>query len=159
VVKILVVLGSGGHTKEMIRLVDLLGECYEYGYLVAADDELSAQKINVPGPVYRVMRPRWKDTGLLTVIGRTLCSAVQALVALVRLRPHAIVSAGPGPAVPASLLAKLMGIKVIYIETGSRVFALSSSGRILYRFADLFFVQWPELRELYPRATYAGRLL
>ncbi len=157
--KILVVLGSGGHTKEMIRLVDLLGERYEYGYLVAEDDELSAQKIKVSGPVYRVMRPRWKDTSLPTAIARTLRSAVQALVALVRLRPHAIVSAGPGPAVPASLLARLLGIKVIYIETGSRVFALSSSGRILYRFADLFFVQWPELLESYPKAIYAGRLL
>jgi beta-1,4-N-acetylglucosaminyltransferase len=159
VVKILVVLGSGGHTKEMIRLVDLLGQRYQYGYLVAADDKLSPQKIKVPGPVYRVMRPRWKNTGLPMVIARTLVSAFQALAGLVRLRPHAIVSAGPGPAVPASLLAKLLGIKVIYIETGSRVFALSSSGRILYRFADLFFVQWPELLEPYPKALYAGRLL
>jgi beta-1,4-N-acetylglucosaminyltransferase len=159
VVKILVVLGSGGHTKEMIRLVDLLGQRYEYGYLVAEDDELSPQKIRVPGPVHRVMRPRWKDTGLPVVVARTLCSAFQALVALVRLRPRAIVSTGPGPAVPASLLAKLLGIKVIYIETGSRVFALSSSGRILYRFADLFFVQWPELLQSYPKAIYAGRLM
>jgi beta-1,4-N-acetylglucosaminyltransferase len=47
---------------------------------------------------------------------------------------------------------------VIYIETGSRVFALSSSGRILYRFADLFFVQWPELLAAYPKAVYEGRL-
>jgi len=158
-VRILVVLGSGGHTKEMIRLVDLMGKRYEYGYLVAADDELSPQKIKVPGPVYRVVRPRWKHTSLPVVIARTLCSAFQALVSLLRLRPRAIVSTGPGPAVPASLLAKLLGIKVIYIETGSRVFALSSSGRILYRFADLFFVQWPELVESYPKAIYAGRLL
>jgi UDP-N-acetylglucosamine:LPS N-acetylglucosamine transferase len=143
----------------MIRLVDLLGERYEYGYLVAADDELSVQKIKAPGPVYRVLRPRWKDTSLPMVIARTVRSGLQASVALFRLRPHAIVSAGPGPAVPSSLLAKLMGIKVIYIETGSRVFALSSSGRILYRFADLFFVQWPELQEPYPKALYAGRLL
>jgi beta-1,4-N-acetylglucosaminyltransferase len=56
-------------------------------------------------------------------------------------------------------LAKLLGIRVIYIETGSRVFALSSSGKILYRFADLFFVQWSELLPLYPKAVYAGRLV
>ena len=89
---------------------------------------------------------------------RTLISSLQALVALLRSRPRAIVSAGPGPAVPASLLAKLLGIKVIYIETGSRIFALSASGRILCRFADLFFVQWEELLPLCPKAVYAGRL-
>lgn len=157
--KLLIVLGSGGHTKEMIRLVDLLGQGFEYSYLVSVDDPLSVQKIRVPGAVYQVIRPRWKDTPLPMVIIRTLLSAAQALVALVRARPRAIISTGPGPAVPASMLAKLLGIKVIYIETGSRVYALSSSGRILYRFADLFLVQWPELLPLCPKAIYAGRLL
>ena len=156
--RLLIVLGSGGHTKEMIRLVDLLGRRYEYCYLIAADDELSAKKIKVPGAVYRVLRPRWKDSGLFMVVLRTLLSAAQALVVLVRTRPQAIISTGPGPAVPASLLAKLFGAKVIYIETASRVYALSTSGKILYRFADLFFVQWPELLSRYPRAIYAGRL-
>ena len=156
--KLLIVLGSGGHTKEMIRLVDLLGPRHEYHYLVSADDELSVKKIQVPGTVHRVIRPRWKDTRLPGVILRTLLSAWQALVALVHIRPRAIISSGPGPAVPASFLAKLLGVKVIYIETGSRVFALSTSGRIVYRFADLFFVQWQELLALCPKAIYAGRL-
>ena len=157
--RVLIVLGSGGHTKEMVRLVELMGRRHEYSYLVAADDELSLQKIRVPGPVHRVVRPRWKNAPLPLVILRTLVSATQALLALVRTRPRAIISSGPGPAVPASLLAKILGIKVIYIETGSRIFALSSSGKILYRVADLFFVQWEELLPLCPRAIYAGRLL
>jgi len=112
----------------------------------------------VLGSVHRVVRPRWKSTRLPMVVLRTLLSAWQALVALVRVRPRAIISTGPGPAVPASLLAKCLGIGVIYIETGSRVFALSASGKILYRFADLFFVQWEELLSLHPKAIYAGRL-
>jgi UDP-N-acetylglucosamine:LPS N-acetylglucosamine transferase len=143
----------------MLRLVDLLGCGYEHCYLVAANDDLSAQKIRLPGPVYRVTRPRWKNTPLFMVIVRTLWSAWQALIVLIRTRPRAVISTGPGPAVPASLLAKLFGIKVIFIETGSRVFALSSSGKILYRFADLFFVQWPELLACCPKAIFAGRLL
>jgi UDP-N-acetylglucosamine:LPS N-acetylglucosamine transferase len=93
------------------------------------------------------------------VILRTLASALQALAILMRTRPHAVISSGPGPAVPVSLLAKLLQVKVVFIETGSRVFALSSSGRIVYRFADLFFVQWPELLSICPKAVYAGRLL
>ena len=156
--KLLIVLGSGGHTKEMLRVVELLGPGYEYAYLVAADDDLSAQKIKLPGAVYRVVRPRWKQTGALSVVLRTLWATGQSLWALLRARPRAILSTGPGPAVPASLLAKLLGVKVIYIETGSRIFALSTSGKILYRVADLFFVQWPELLPLCPKAIYAGRL-
>jgi beta-1,4-N-acetylglucosaminyltransferase len=154
----MIVLGSGGHTKEMVRVVDLLGPKYEYCYLVAKDDELSRQKVRLAGPVFGVVRPRWKETGLVETVVRTLASTWQAALALLRCRPHAIISTGPGPAVPASILAKLVGIKVVYIETGSRVFALSASGKILYRFADLFFVQWPQLRSKYPKAVYAGRL-
>jgi beta-1,4-N-acetylglucosaminyltransferase len=156
--RLLIVLGSGGHTKEMLRVVDLLGSGFEYSYLVSEDDALSVQKIKLPGPVYKVIRPRWKHTSLFMAVLRTAWSGLQALWALVRSRPKAIISTGPGPAVPASLLAKLLGVKVIYIETGSRISALSASGKILYRVADLFFVQWPELLPLCPKAIYAGRL-
>ncbi len=157
--KLMIVLGSGGHTKEMIRLVDLLGPEYEYSYLVCADDELSPQKIRTPGAVYGVIRPRLLNIGVLTIGLRTLWSAGQAFVALLRARPYAIISTGPGIAVPACVLARFLGIKVIYIETGSRVFALSTSGKILFRFANLFIVQWEELLASHPDAIYAGRLL
>lgn len=157
--RLLIVLGSGGHTKEMLRLVHLLGPGYEYSYLICADDELDAQRINTPGAVYRVIRPRLLNIGVLTIGLRTLWSAGQAFVALWRTRPRAIISTGPGIAVPACIVAKCLGIKVIYIETGSRVFALSTSGKILSRVADLFFVQWEELLSLCPKAIYAGRLL
>lgn len=156
--RLLIVLGSGGHTKEMIRLVDLLGPQHTYAYLHCADDRLSLQKIKYPGPVYGVIRPRMKVMPLPVIVARTVVAGLQSLWAMIRFRPRAIISTGPGVAVPACVLAKVLGVRVIYIETGSRVFALSSSGRILYRFADLFFVQWPELLPQYPRAMYKGRL-
>jgi len=156
--KLLIVLGSGGHTKEMTRLVDLLGSGYEYAYLYCADDRLSLDKIRVPGPTYGIIRPRKKVMGWPVILLRTLWATLQSLVALVRVRPRAILSAGPGVAVPACALAKLLGVKVIYIETGSRVFALSSTGKILYRLADMFFVQWPELLAICPKGIYEGRL-
>jgi beta-1,4-N-acetylglucosaminyltransferase len=55
-------------------------------------------------------------------------------------------------------MAKLLRVKVIFIETGSRIHALSTTGKIVYRFADLFLVQWPELLRACPKAIYAGRL-
>jgi len=60
--------------------------------------------------------------------------------------------------VPICAMAKLLRSKVIFIETGSRIHALSTTGRIVYRFADLFFVQWQELMRVCPLAIYAGRL-
>ena len=50
--------------------------------------------------------------------------------------------------------------QIIYFESIARVSSLSLSGKILYdlRLADLFFVQWPDLQQRFPRALYAGRL-
>ena len=61
--------------------------------------------------------------------------------------------------VPVALAGKLVGASIAFVETGSRVTSPSLTGRIMYRLADLFFVQWPELRRVLPRAIYAGRLM
>lgn len=157
--KLLVVLGEGGHTTELLRLVDLLGEHYAYSYVVAAEDTLSVSQIRRPGPVYRLPRPRGKTMSLGRATVRMLGSSWQTLRLLWQLRPTAILSTGPALAVPIALLGKTLGACLIFVETGSRVKKLSLTGRILYPVADLFFVQWPQLQAKLPRAIYAGRLL
>lgn len=156
--KILVALGEGGHTKETLTLVDMLGDDLEFGYLVVQDDEVSERKIRRPGPVFYVLRPRDKQHRLLHDVTKTLRSAWDSWRALARFRPDALLSSGPSVAVPVCVLARLARRKVIFVETGSRITGLSLTGRIMYYVANLFFVQWPELRKRYPRSIYAGRL-
>ncbi len=156
--RLLLVLGEGGHTTELLILADLLGDGYEYAYLLVEGDELSARRIRRPGPIYRVPRAREKAHNLPRDVWRTLRCAWRSWQALGRCRPQAVISSGPGMAVPVCLLARLRGTPVIYVETGSRVRRLSLSGRLVYPFASLFFVQWPDLAKRYPRAIYAGRL-
>ena len=61
-------------------------------------------------------------------------------------------------AIPIAFLGKLLGAKLIYVENGARVRTPSRSGRLMYRVADLFFVQWPELKGALPEAIFAGSL-
>jgi len=157
-VKMLIVLGEGGHTKEMVRLIDQLGPDIDYSYVLVDDDELSEGKITRPGPVYRVIRPRDKAHNLVGDVIKALRCAVQGARVVRRVRPDAFLSTGPSVAVPVAVVARLVGARVIFVETGSRVRALSMTGRIMYRVAHLFFVQWEPLRSRYPRARYAGRL-
>lgn len=161
--RILVVLGEGGHTRQMLRLLDQLGSDFEYHYLLADEDRLSEAKIRQPGPVYRVTRPRTKLEGRtdspLVSAWQTLHSLADLWPILRRVRPDVILANGPSVAVTAALLGKLLGARIIWVETASRVYDISTSARIAYRFADLFFVQWPQLQEKYPKAIYAGRLV
>ena len=156
--RLLLVLGEGGHSSEMLILADLLGQEHEYAYLLVEGDELSAQRIRRRGPVYRVPRVREKVHSLPRDLWRTLRCFRASWRALGASRPQAVISSGPGMAFPVCLLARLRGVSVIFVETGSRVRRLSLTGRLVYPIADLFFVQWPELAERYPRAIYAGRL-
>lgn len=156
--RILIVLGSGGHTAQMIILSEMLGSRFDYAYLIGYDDKLSSRKIRIPGKLYFVHRARRHEDNLLLTAAKVLRLLIESFVAFVRIRPNAVVSAGPGIAVPISIICKLFGKKVIFIEDWSRVYQKSSSGRIVYNFADLFFVQWPEMKKVYPKAVYAGRL-
>ena len=142
----------------MLALVDALGPDLEYAYLVVQDDEVSESKIRRPGRVYHVLRPRDKQHNFIRDAGKSLNSGFQSWKILRACKPDAVLSTGPSVAVPVCLLARLSGVKVIFVETGSRVTALSLTGKILYRVADLFFVQWPDLAARLPRAIYAGRL-
>ncbi len=157
--KLLIVLGEGGHTKQLLNLVSLLGENYEYAYLMTSQDPLAAAHLPIPGPTYRVIRPRGKRDNLRLGVVKTLIAAGQSLVVLIRVRPKAIISAGPAIAVPVSVVGKLLGVRIVFIESASRVNRLSLTGRMMYHWADLFFVQWPVLQKPYPKAVYAGRLV
>jgi beta-1,4-N-acetylglucosaminyltransferase len=157
--KLLVILGEGGHTTELLNLVDLLGDRYEYCYILAKEDNLSTNRLRRDGVIYKLPRPRGKDTMVFTAIFKTFLATVEALKILWQVKPTAILSTGPAIAVPVSIVGKLLGIKIIFVETGSRVQTLSLTGRIMYRMADLFFVQWPQLSKKLPGAIYAGRLI
>lgn len=152
------VLGSGGHTAQMLRLVDLLGDRFEYAYLVSKGDNLSAEKITRRGEICLVHRARDHGDNVVVTFFKVIRLFLESLGVIRKAKPEAILSAGPGMAVPISVLGKIFGKKVIFVESWSRVYKGSTSGKIIYRFADLFFVQWPEMKAVYPKGLYAGRL-
>ena len=59
-------------------------------------------------------------------------------------------------AIPICIYAKLFGKKIIYIESMARINSPSATGKLVYKFADLFIIQWEELRKFYPKAVYGG---
>jgi beta-1,4-N-acetylglucosaminyltransferase len=157
--KIMIVLGSGGHTAEMVRLTEEMGP-NEYEYVVASDDLLSAGKTLYPGKVHRVMNPRSrKDRSVLYVALKTLVALAQSAWVVGRSRAEVIIGCGPALAVPVMLAGKLMRRRLVFIEHSARIRTRSTSGRLLYPLVDLFVVQWPSLQQRYKRAVWRGRLL
>jgi beta-1,4-N-acetylglucosaminyltransferase len=59
-------------------------------------------------------------------------------------------------AVPFAVLGRLRGLKVVYIESMSRITVPSLTARLVYPFATTFIVQWPESRRFFGRAQWYG---
>jgi len=87
-----------------------------------------------------------------------LWNMILSLFRVLRYRPKVVISTGAHTAVPTCYFAKIFGGKIIYVESFARIRSPSLTGRMLYPIADRFYVQWPELRRVYKRARYEGKL-
>jgi len=156
VTKILAILGKGGHTTQMIRLLEKMPKDFTYSYVICYEDPISEKKVD--GKLYKVNMPsRERDSNSMKII-RTLRTIFQAIIVLMKDNPSVVVTAGPGVGAIFSYIGKLLRKKVIFIESWARVYSKSDSGKIVYPIADLFFVQWKEMEKVYRNAIYAGRL-
>ncbi|XP_042636244.1 UDP-N-acetylglucosamine transferase subunit ALG14 homolog [Orycteropus afer afer] len=175
---VLVVAGSGGHTTEILRLLGSLSNAYSPRHYILADtDEMSAHKIRsfeqdraerYPTTMYttdRIPRSREVRQSWLSTVLTTLYSMLCSLPLTFRLKPDLVLCNGPGTCVPiciSALLLGILGVKkviIVYVESICRVETLSLSGKILYYLSDYFIVQWPTLKEKYPKSVYLGRIV
>ncbi|KAJ8305923.1 hypothetical protein KUTeg_016468 [Tegillarca granosa] len=112
---ILIIVGSGGHTKEILTLVKSLGPHYKpRHYIIAKTDQMSEEKVHL---LEKSKKSKEKQ------IKQVLCN-------------------GPGTCIPVCLIAflfkilKIFHTRIIYVESICRVETLSLSGKILYHIAD-----------------------
>ena len=157
--QLMFVLGMGGHTEQMIRLVDALGKKYEYEYVIAEDDKISEKKIKFPGKIHKIKRTRGAHESLFSSIFRNIVRSFELIPLMARSKSAAIIACGPDIAATVCFVGKLFGKKVVFLESWSRVYSKSYSGRFVYLFADKFFVQWPQMKKFYKKAIYAGQFL
>lgn len=182
-VRTLIVLGSGGHTAEMIAIVNELNKRkYSPRFYVLADtDKHSETKaLNVEsmvesqstaGPesafqILRVKRSREVKQSFLSAISTTLQSIWHCIPMIYKLHPGLILCNGPGTCVPICLIAFMYKVlfinpdcRIVFVESYCRTKTISLTGKILIWFTDSFVVQWPQLLHYSNKIQFFGRLL
>lgn len=143
--KVCFAASSGGHLGELLMLWPLM-ERYD-SVLVT---EETAYRAAVEGVrchyLLQVNRREW------SCIPRLAVNALRSLRIFLAERPDVIVSTGVLATVPLCLVCKLFGKRLIFIESYAKVKTPTLTGKLLYPFADRFYVQWQELLEFYPKA-------
>jgi UDP-N-acetylglucosamine:LPS N-acetylglucosamine transferase len=148
--RVLLVCSPGGHLQQMLALepawremdrawVTLPGPDVDY---LLADEETALGH----GPTNRSLVNLCRNLGLAWRLLR-------------KRRPEAILSTGAGLAVPFFLVGRLLGIRLVYVESVTRTESISLSGRLVYPFASRFFAQWPAAADRLKRAEYRGGVL
>lgn len=147
--KICFAASSGGHYEQLMMLKPLmekydsfiLTEKTQYGAEVAGEKTYYLKQVN-----------RKEETFLL----RMLQNVFLTFGIFLKEKPNVVICTGVLAMIPMCLLVKLFGGKLIYLESFAKVTSPTETGKLLYRFADQFYVQWEPMKKVYPKAIYLG---
>ena len=160
---------QGGHFSQMMALKELFGK---YDSVLVTDNPRATKEmpsLNEMGQIVyaMAMADRRKK---LSESGKNGDGRLDFIPGYIRLfwecrriirafKPSVIISTGSNIAVPLFFFGKMIGCKLIFIETRAKVYGKSMTGKLVGNIADQVFVQWPEMLEQYPKAKYCGTLV
>ncbi|GAV08846.1 hypothetical protein RvY_18479-1 [Ramazzottius varieornatus] len=172
--KVMVILGSGGHTAEALCLLERMDpEKYDpVVFVLAETDTTSEAKVRATNrkslteiKLLKIPRSREVRQSWLSTAWTTFYAIIYAFPVVYREKPNMILCNGPGTCIPVCLVAWFFTVIgyhrsiLTFVESICRVKSLSLSGKILYFIADIFFVQYEGLSKKYPRSVFLGRLV
>jgi len=151
--RVIFISSTGGHFVELMMLKSIF-EDYDYHLITEKTKSTISLKEEYKKKMhYLVYGTRVKK---VTYFFKTTWNTIKSLGLFIKIRPHAIVTTGTHTAMPMCIIGKLLGAKIIFIETYANVFTPTGSGKFIYKFADKFIVQWEDMLKVYPKATYLG---
>jgi hypothetical protein len=151
--RICVGASAGGHMNELLRLLEVSQNWPEPPSFYVTTMEELANKLREKGPTYVIGEcNRQHPLKAIIVLAKSLKIVIKE-------RPSVVITTGSLPLAILCLSAKLMGTKIVWIDSIANIERFSLSGRVIRPFADLFLTQWPELAEKYSNVEYAGAII
>ena len=147
--KICFIASTGGHYEQLMMLKPLMDKYDSFivtektGYSVIKDD----RKIYYLNQVNRHEK---------TFIFRMMANTLKSIKIFFKERPDVIISTGALSTIPMCVFAKVLKKKIIFIESFAKVTSPTLTGKLIYKFADQFYVQWEQMKECYPKAIFKG---
>lgn len=148
-IKICFTASSGGHLEEISRLKDI-AEKYDH-FLITEKSSFSQN--NFGKKKYYVPQTNRRE---ILFIFKFVYLFIRAFLILKKEKPDVIISTGALSTYPVCMVGKIFKKKIVYIESFARCDKPSLTGKLMYKHADIFIVQWEEMLEFYPNAIYGG---
>lgn len=151
--KILFISSTGGHFSELMQLKPIMEKC---NYHIVTEKTKTNSNLKekhgdkIDFLLYDTKKHPFKYMFIL------LANCFISLYIYLKFRPQVVITTGAHTAGPMCCIAKILGSKVIYIETFANRKTKTVTGKLIYLFADIFVVQWEEMLQIYPKAKYLG---
>ena len=148
-IKICFAASSGGHYEQILMLKPLM---LKYDSFLLTEKTL--YKAETKGVrTYYIHQVNRKER---TFMIKMLCNCFRSILVFVKEKPDVIITTGVLAVIPICLIGKLFRKKIVYIESFAKVTTPTETGKLLYKYADRFYVQWPQMKKVYPKAYYMG---
>ena len=147
--KICFIASSGGHFEQIMMLKTLM-EKYK-SFIVTEKTTYSVSNNDIP--FYYLKQVNRHE---IKFIPYMLINAMKSLWIFFKEKPDIVISTGALATIPICITAKLFRKKIIFIESFAKINSPTLTGKLVYKFADQFYVHWEEMKEFYPDAICKG---
>ena len=148
--KICLAASAGGHISQLLKLA---ASWNGYETFCVTTTEVVRNKLRKSGEVYVVGECNRQHPI------RVIMVLLRCLRIVFRERPDVVISTGAAAGCMWCFLGKMIGAKVVWIDSITNVKRISLSGRMVRYVADLFLVQWPELAGRYKKIEFVGTVV
>lgn len=152
--KVMFISSTGGHLNEMLMLKTMFKK---YPFMLITENTSSnkslKEKYGTRTAKYLIYGTRKHIISYPFKLG---INCFKSLYYFIKFRPDFVLTTGAHTAGPMCCIAHIFKKKVIYIETFANSETKTVTGSLIYKFADLFIVQWESMLEKYENATYGG---
>ena len=143
--KICFAASSGGHFEQLMMLYPLMKKNNSFIITEKAKYDVNTKNIKT----YYLRQTNRNE--LMLII-----NLLKSIYIYYKEKPDIVICTGVLSMIPICLIAKINRKKLIYIESFAKVNSPTLSGKLLYKFADVFYVQWESMIDIYPKARFIG---
>lgn len=148
-IKICFAASSGGHFEQLMMLKPLMEK---YDSLIITEETSYSTKSS-GAKMYYMKQVNRREKGF---IPNMIINLVRSVQIYMKEKPDVVICTGVLTMIPICLISKVFRKKLIYIESFAKVTTPTETGRLLYKFADQFYVQWESMLNVYPNAIFLG---
>jgi len=149
--KVCLIASSGGHFEQIMMLRPLI-EKYD-GFVVT---EKTTYDLSIGfAKLYhlkQINRHEFKFPYYMFI------NFIKSFSIFLKEKPDVIISTGALATIPMCVLGKILKRKIVFIESFAKTNSPTLSGKLVYKFADVFIIQWESMKDFYPNATFLGSI-